>query len=208
MSQPQPSGPVQALRSLLDQLGITAEQLLAATQQPWTAAPTFDEYVGQVADAVSPGTRRVYDSYWRRICQRWGDRRITDVTPLEIKRFAEDIREEVVVRRNARGGRTAAEHSISALRCLYRHAVMDGVIAAADNPAAKVPKPRRLASTRRAIPEAQLAAISRIATTTGNDAQLDGLLIRLHTETGSAASSSRSPADSRHNRRTVNGRYR
>jgi hypothetical protein len=44
----------------------------------------------------------------------------------------------VVARRNARGGRGAAEHFIAALRCLYRHAENDGHIPAGDNPARKV----------------------------------------------------------------------
>lgn len=57
----------------------------------------------------------------------------------------------MVARRNARGGRSAAEHLIAALRCLYRRAVADGHLTTADNPAAKVDKPRRLPSTRRAI---------------------------------------------------------
>jgi integrase/recombinase XerC len=69
------------------------------------------------------------------------------------------------------------------MRCIYRHAVMDGLIREVDNPAAKVAKPRRLASTRRAIPDTQLAAITQIAGTTGNDRELDALLIRLHLET-------------------------
>jgi integrase/recombinase XerC len=181
MSRPQDDTQVRLLRALLDQLGVTPEQLVAAVRP--VTAPTFEQYVPQVADAVSPATRRVYDSYWRRICRHWGSRPITDPTPLEIKRLAEDVRADVVVRRNTRGGRTAAEHLIAALRCVYRHAVMDGLVAAADNPAAKVPKPRRLASTRRAIPEEHLAAISRIVSTTGNDPDLDALLIRLHTET-------------------------
>jgi integrase/recombinase XerC len=133
--------------------------------------------------AVSPGTRRVYAPYWERVCLRWGGRRITEPTPLEIKQLAEDIRSTVVIRRNTRGGRTAAGHLISALRCLYRHAVMDGLIRESANPAAKVPKPRLLASNRRAIRAAQLAEISRIAATTGNDPELDSLLLRLHTET-------------------------
>ncbi|MFY1692795.1 hypothetical protein [Plantactinospora sp. WMMB782] len=174
---------LETLRSLLKQLGITPEQLLAETTAAPVAVPTFDEYVWQVADAVSPGTRRVYHSYWQRICQHWGARRITEPTPLEIKRLAEEIRSGVVVRRNARGGRTAAEHLIAAMRCIYRHAVMDGLIRQVDNPAAKVAKPRRLASTRRAIPEAQLAAIIHIVATTGNDPHLDSVLIRLHLET-------------------------
>lgn len=79
----------------------------------------------------------------------------------------------MVVRRNGRGGRTAAEHLIAAMRCIHRHTVMDGLIREADNPAARVAKPRRLASTRRALPESQLAAISHVATTTGNDTHLD-----------------------------------
>ena len=89
----------------------------------------------------------------------------------------------MVVRRNARGGRSAAEHLIAALRCLYRHAVADGLIAEADNPAPKVAKPRRLPRTRRAVPDTRLAEINQVAATTGNDPELDTLLLRLHTET-------------------------
>jgi hypothetical protein len=50
----------------------------------------------------------------------------------------------VVPRRNSRGGRSAAEHLIAALRCMYKHAEEDGLINPADNPARKVDKPRRL----------------------------------------------------------------
>ena len=58
---------------------------------------------------------------------------------------------------------------ISALRCLYNHAVDDRLIDEKDNPARKVDKPRRLPSTRRALDGAQLAEINRVVTTTGND---------------------------------------
>jgi len=174
---------LETLRSLLQQLGVTPDQLRTDTATASAAVPTFDEYIPQVAQAVSPGTRRVYSSYWDRITLHWGHRRISEPTPLEIKRLAEAIRGEVVVRRNARGGRSAAEHLIAALRCIYRHAVMDGLIREADNPAAKVAKPRRLASTRRAIPDTQLIRIVEIAGTTGNDPDLDAMLIRLHLET-------------------------
>jgi integrase/recombinase XerC len=92
------------------------------------------------------------------------------------------VKAHVVARRNARGGRSAQEHLVAALRCLYRRAVEDGLIAEADNPARKVAKPRRLPSTRRAVPETRLAEINQIAATTGDDPELDTLL-RLHTET-------------------------
>ncbi len=66
---------------------------------------------------------------------------------------------------------------------MYRHAVSDGLIAEANNPAVRVPKPRRLASTRRAIPDAGLAEILEVAGRTGNDPDLDLLVLRLHVET-------------------------
>ena len=72
---------------------------------------------------------------------------------------------------------------MAALRCLYRRAVEDGLISEADDPARKVAKPRRLPSTRRAVPETRLAEINQIAATTGDDPELDTLLLRLHTET-------------------------
>ena len=88
-----------------------------------------------------------------------------------------------MARRNARGGRSAAEHLVAALRCLYKRAVDDGLIAEADNPARKVAKPRRLPSTRRAVPDTRLARDQRAAAATGDDPELDTLLLRLHTET-------------------------
>ena len=73
------------------------------------------------------------------------------------------VKTHVVARRNARGGRSAAEHLVAALRCLYRHAEDDGLITEADNPARKVAKPRRLPSTRRAVPDTRLAEINQVA---------------------------------------------
>lgn len=167
---------------LLSRLGIDPADLTrVAPDRP--PAPTFGEYVPIVSAAVTAGTRRAYGSYWNRITEHWGPRRLDEPTPTEIKALAEQIRTGVVVRRNARGGRCAAEHFIAALRCLYRHAVDDGHVDEPDNPARKVAKPRRLPSTRRAVADARPAEINQVATTTGDDPALDGLLLRLHTET-------------------------
>jgi integrase len=144
--------------------------------------PTLRTYIARVADAVPPATLKVYGTYWQRIEEAWGDRLLDEPTPLEIHRLAEEIKSRAVVRRNSRGGRTAAEHLIGALRCVYRHAVVDKLISEADNPAIRVAKPRRLASTRRALPDDRLAEINRTAGTTGNDPALDLLLLRLHEE--------------------------
>jgi integrase len=173
---------IEAVRVLLARMGVTPEELLSGTTKP-TLMPTFDEYIDRVSEAVTIGTRRVYDTYWRRVRQVWGDRRLDEPTPLEIKQLAERVKSQVISRRSSRGGRTAAEHLIAALRCLYRYAVADGLISEGDNPATRVAKPRRLASTRRALPDTQLARINDVAGATGNDPELDTLLLRLHTET-------------------------
>ena len=99
-----------------------------------------------------------------------------------------------MAQRNARGGRSAQEHLVAALRCLYQRAVEDGLIAEADNPARKVAKPRRLPSTRRAVPETRLAEINQIAANTGDDPGLDTLLLRLHTETACRRGGAQGPA--------------
>jgi integrase/recombinase XerC len=167
---------------LLERMGLSPADLVAAPQ-PCKAVPTFAEYVPVVSAAVSTGTRRANGLYWNRIVDQWGSRRLDEPTPSEIRQLMVYIKTHVVARRNARGGRSAQEHLVAALRCLYRRAVEDGLISQTDDPARKVAKPRRLPSTRRAGPEARLAEINQIAAATGDDPELDTLLLRLHTET-------------------------
>ena len=126
---------------------------------------------------------RAYRPYWKRTVEQWGDRRLDEPTPSEVKQLVAYVKANAVQRRNSRGGHNAAENLISALRCLYRHAVDDGLIDEKDNPARKVAKPRRLPSTRRALTDTELAEINRVAATTGDDPELDTLILRLHTET-------------------------
>jgi hypothetical protein len=100
---------LEAARLLLARLGVSAEDLTGARQAA-AAAPTFAAYVPVVAAAVSDGTRRVYQSYWNRIVAVWGDRMLSEPTPSEIEQLARSTKANVVPRRNARGGRLAAEH--------------------------------------------------------------------------------------------------
>lgn len=173
---------VEAALLVLERMGLSAADLLSVpTGQP--TIPTFAEYVPVVSGAVSAGTRRAYGSYWNRVVEQWGGRRLDEITPSEIRQLMVYVKAHVVPRRNARGGRSAEEHLVAALRCLYQRAVDDGLISEADNPARKVAKPRRLPSTRRAVPDTRLAQINEVAATTGDDPELDTLLLRLHTET-------------------------
>ncbi len=183
MTQTLPDRPeLAAARLMLERMGISPADLLDVAPAR-ASAPTFAQYVPVVSAAVSSGTRRVYGSYWKRVVDAWGDRRIDEPVSSEIEQLRTQVQANVVARRNARGGRLAAEQLVAALRCLYRRAVADGWIREIDNPAAKVEKPRRLPSTRRAIGDARLAEINDVAASTGDDPDLDTLLIRLHTET-------------------------
>jgi len=169
-------------RVLLQRIGVTPQQLLQSTE-PSMPLPTFGEYIDRVSGAVSNGTRRLYRTYWNRVLAEWSERRLDEPTAIEIQQLAEAAKTPVILRRNARGGRAAAEHLVASLRCVYRYAVADGLMQQSDNPAAKVAKPRRLPSTRHALPDRRLAEINEIAATTGDDPALDSILLRLHTET-------------------------
>ena len=173
---------VDAALLVLKSMGLTLDDLTAAPGQRGPM-PTFAEYVPVVSAGVTAGTRKAYGSYWNRVVEQWGSRRLDEPTPSEIRQLVAYVRAHTVPRRNARGGRSAAENLIAALRCLYRHAQDDGLISERDNPARKVPKPRRLPSTRRAVADTQLAEINHVAATTGDDPELDALILRLHTET-------------------------
>ena len=174
---------VDAALLVLKSMGLSLDDLLSAGSSSRPPVPTFAEYVPVVAATVTKGTLRAYRPYWRKTVEQWGGRHLDEPTPSEVKQLVAYVRENAVPRRNSRGGRSAGENLISALRCLYQRAADDGLIEEKDNPARKVDKPRRQASTRRALDGAQLAKINQVAATTGDDPELDTLILRLHTET-------------------------
>jgi integrase/recombinase XerC len=100
---------IKAARMLLDKMGITPADRIRAPADS-AGAPTFADYIPRVSGAVSSGTRRVYRSYRNRVIKEWGPRPITDVTTSDIGQLAAHVKATVVTRRNARGGRGAAEH--------------------------------------------------------------------------------------------------
>ena len=170
-----------AARLLLEKLGVRPADLMAAPAR--AEFPLIADYIPLVEKAVTKGTRRVYSPYWAKVVREWGHRHVNEPTALEISQLAEQVRAGAVQRRNARGGRGAAEHLIGALRCMYGYLVADGILTQAENPAARAAKPRRLRSARMALPDSRLDELCRVASTTGNDPALDALLLRLHMET-------------------------
>jgi hypothetical protein len=94
---------VEAALLVLERMGLSAADLLSVPAgRP--ELPTFAEYVPVVAGAVSAGTRRAYGSYWNRVVEQWGGRRLDEPTPSEIRQLMAHVKAHVVPRRNARGG--------------------------------------------------------------------------------------------------------
>ena len=116
---------IDAALLMLQQMGLSPGDLVTAPRDR-PPVPTFAEYVPVVSAAVTGGTRRAYGSYWNRVIDHWGERRLDEPTPSEIRQLMSYVKPHVVARRNARGGRSAAEYLVAALRCLYKHAEDDG----------------------------------------------------------------------------------
>jgi len=125
---------VDAALLMLRQMGLSPADLVTAPQDR-PPVPTFAEYVPVVSAAVTAGTRRAYGSYWNRVVEHWGERRLDEIAPSEIRQLMSYVKTHVVARCNARGGRSATEHLVAALRCLYKHAEDDGLVTHGENPA-------------------------------------------------------------------------
>ncbi|MEV0431335.1 hypothetical protein [Micromonospora sp. NPDC050495] len=170
-------------RQTLAHLGLTPADLTAHPDTPGRTMPTVAEYVPRVAAAASPGTRRTYGTYWDRMAAVLGHLRLDEVTASDIEALMRQVTATARTRRTGRQGRHAGEHVIAAARAVYRRAIADGYLTAADSPAHRVAKPRRLPNPRRALTPGELQDINLVARTSGNDVILDALLLRLHTET-------------------------
>ncbi|GIE90719.1 tyrosine-type recombinase/integrase [Actinoplanes regularis] len=141
---------------------------------------TVRQFLPQVVAASTPSSRRTYGTYWTRMVELWGDRRVDSIRATDVEALQQQCAAHARPRRrNYRGGRHAGENANSAARAYFRRAEADGIIPVGSSPAQQVPKLRRLPNSRRALLPWELQAIIEVARTTGNDV----ILLRLHTET-------------------------
>lgn len=137
----------------------------------------------RVIDAAGPGAQRTYGSYWDRILTAHGDCHLDEIHASDITTLMRTCVATRRQRRTDRGGASTGEHMLRAFRAIYTLAVADNLLPPHLNPAAQVRKPRRPPSQRHGLSTAELSAINLAASCGGNDARLDTLLLRLHTET-------------------------
>ncbi|WP_280372764.1 tyrosine-type recombinase/integrase [Nocardia abscessus] len=170
---------ITATRILLQQIGITPADLTAATPP----TPTFAQAVPQLRTTLTTGTLRTYNTHLDWLETTWHHRELDTITVAELHDRARTVEQLAIHHTNTRNGKSAREHFVSATRCLYLFAEHNNWIHHTRNPARKLTIGHRDPSHRQAIPSPQLAEICHTAALTGNDPELDALLLRLHIET-------------------------
>jgi integrase/recombinase XerC len=105
---------VDAALVVLKSMGLTLDDLTAAPRDR-ADVPTFAEYVPVVSAAMGDGTRRAYGSYWNRVVEQWGTRRLDEPTPSEIRHLMTLVKAGAVQRRNSGAG--VARKSTWSPRC-------------------------------------------------------------------------------------------
>ena len=75
---------VEAALLILERMGLSPGDLTSVRSDP-KPVPTFAEYIPVVSAAVTDGTRKAYGSYWNRVTEQWGGRRLDEPTPSEIR---------------------------------------------------------------------------------------------------------------------------
>ena len=114
-----------AARLLLARMGISPADLLhGATARP--PAPTFSDYLPVVAKTVSDTSRRAYSSYWKKVVDQWGHRRLDEPTPSDVKQLGEYVLERPAADLFQRSGTTnRAAGTVTERRALLRKGVGD-----------------------------------------------------------------------------------
>jgi integrase len=130
----------------------------------------------------SPSITRTYGTYWRLLVREVGHKELLEVRTSDLAVVARIARQSALRRRNAKDGRSAEENCVAAMRKFFDIALSDGHVSS--NPAAAVPKPRRLPNERRALTSGELRELELVTQSGGDDPLLDGLLLRFHFETG------------------------
>jgi integrase len=156
---------------------------MKTTDSSRRGVPTLAEYLPTVVTASSLAKRERYGGRWRTACERLGDRRLDEIVASDIMALQQQAIASATGKKSSRGGRYAGEHTLRAMRAVFRMAASDGLIAKEDDPAAQVRLPRRLPSTRRALTAEEIAEINEAVPRGSRDAALDCLIVRLHLET-------------------------
>lgn len=144
----------------------------------------------RVLELCPPRSLPTYQIGFRRLVEAFGDRPIASVTPMDLQALRDSVRRDVgtqtVAKARATGrrlrsydpdahGKGAAENFVRSARFYFRVAEDAHLIRV--SPAANLKPPTRPTAPERPLTRAELEDLYRVATQTGDDPQLDRLIV-------------------------------
>lgn len=161
-------------------LGIDLTDLIAVGDP--ARLPTLSAWIAEIEPAFTPSTARTYRPYWRLAVGTLGDRRLAELTAVDLAAVVTAAGTRARRTHPDWTGRSAEETCVAALRALTVRAVAAGHLTT-DSAAALV-KPRRTRGRRRALDDREVAELADALRLTSRDPELDLLLVRFHLEAG------------------------
>lgn len=171
-----------ALRAVAAQFEASREDLeRIATTMADSPVPLLGNFADEARALLMGRTLDTYRHHIDRLVRELGDRRLDEISLLDLDRLAVGVRQDALTIHQARHGYGAQESFVNATRFVFTCAVKAGHLR--ENPAAGLSRPRRRRSPRRALSADELAMIFDAVASTSRDPELDLLLLAFARET-------------------------
>jgi len=109
-------------------LGLDLADLIAADTTGGERIPTLKAYIDAVASTFTPATASTYRPYWSLAAARLGDRRLAEITTVDLASVVTDAAVRAQQARPGSPGRASQDHCVAALRALFRLGAAAGLI--------------------------------------------------------------------------------
>jgi hypothetical protein len=120
---------VAQLLAMAESIGITVDDLAAASaSRPSEESQSVKDFLPAVEAATTDGAKLTYRPYWRLLVAQLGDRPVSSVKATDLQALALEAQRRAKRRSNTRGGTSAGENCVGAVRAFFRLAVEDGHI--------------------------------------------------------------------------------
>lgn len=171
-----------ALRAVATQLGASRTDLeRIAASLDVSPVPHIADFAAEALDLLSGRTLHTYRHHIERLVSELGERRLDEVSVLDLERVALGARAWALEHHNARHGFGAQESFVSATRFFFACAVKAGHLR--ESPARALVRPRRRRSARRALSSEETRMIVEAIVATSRDLDLDLLIFAFARET-------------------------
>lgn len=171
-----------ALRSVAESFAATRQDLVRIAETLCESTiPMLPDFAAEVLELLVGRTFSTYRHHIRRLASEFSDRRLDEVSLLELDRVAVRVRSEAMSQPAARHGYGAQETFVNATRFVFTCAVRAGHLR--ENPALGLARPRRRRSSRRALSAHELEDLFSAVLETSRDPELDLLILAFARET-------------------------